>query len=40
MMIFAHILTKYISVKIFQQHGNNIRFMENGMEIQLEALIQ
>jgi hypothetical protein len=40
MMIFVHTSIKFISAKIFLQHGNNIQFMENGMEIQLEDLIQ
>lgn len=40
MMIFVLILIKFISVRIFQLHGNNIQYMENGMEIQQEDLIQ
>ncbi len=40
MMIFVRTSIKFIFAKIFQQHGNNIRFMENGMEIQQEVLIQ
>lgn len=40
MMIFVHILIKFISAKISLQHGNNIQFTENGMEIQQEVLIQ
>lgn len=39
-MIFVRTSIKFIFAKIFQQHGNNIRFMENGMEIQQEVLIQ
>jgi hypothetical protein len=40
MMIFVRTSIKFISAKISLQHGNNIQFMENGMEIQLEVLIQ